>query len=477
MIKKAFYKATIFSIILLILIYLLGSIFTIKTDHGAKLYQGLYATNEQYDVVLMGSSHMHSTINPNVLWNEYGITSFNYATGGQPIDVTYYLLKEVLKKQKNPIVVVDLYYLGLIRNFGEEGYIRYVLDNMRPSINKYEAILNCTPRPHWISYVFRIIKYHSRWKELAEQDFYPDLNNTYYSKGFDADHTKYGKENTWNAQTTEVSNLPPKSYKYLYKIIELSKEKGFKLVFNNAPYDYNITKETLIWHEKPAEMFNMVDKIAKENGIPFINYNNILNKIDFDFKTDMANGGHLNIYGADKVSLHLGKFLKENYDLSDHRNDKNYEQWNKDYEIYNQVRTAIELRNETDIKRYIDLLKNKNYTIIVSCNEYKYLNFDDSLKNIGLNLKENYNYIAILNNNSIIEEISSKDKIVKDIGLNNTQIKIKTCSDDKNIPSILIDKEYANFSKGINIVVYDNLLNKVVDSIFFDNDIMKKNRI
>ncbi|SKA96791.1 hypothetical protein SAMN05443428_12246 [Caloramator quimbayensis] len=477
MIKKAFYKATAFSIILLTFVYFLGSVFTIKTDHGAKLYQGLYASKEQYDVVLMGSSHMNGTINPNVLWKEYGITSFNYATGGQPIDVTYYLLKEVLKKQKNPIVVVDLYYLGLIRNFGEEGYIRYVLDNMRPSINKYEAILNCTPRPHWISYVFRIIKYHSRWKELTEQDFYPDLNKTYYAKGFDAEHIIYGKDNTYNSKTNEVSNLPPKSYKYLYKIIEMSKKEGFKLVFINAPYDYNITNGTMIWHEKPAEMFNMVDKIAKENGIPFINYNNILDEIGFDFKNDMANGGHVNIYGADKVSLHLGKFLKDNYDLKDHRDDKNYENWNKDYEYYNQVRAAIQLRGEKDIKRYIELLNNENYALIVSCSDYKPLNIEDSLKSIGLNLKENYNYIAVLNNKSIDEKIS-KEKIAKDLTLDSAEIKIKTCSDDKNIPSIVIDdKEYANLSNGVNIVVYDKLLKKVVDSIFFDNDIMKKNRI
>ncbi len=74
---------------------------------------------------------MNGSINPNILWNEHGITSFNYGTGGQPIDVTYYLLKEILKKQDNPIVVIDLYYLGLTDEFGKDEYIRYVLDNMK----------------------------------------------------------------------------------------------------------------------------------------------------------------------------------------------------------------------------------------------------------------------------------------------------------------------------------------------------------
>ena len=114
---------------------------------------------------------MNSGINPNILWNQYGITSFNYATGGQPIDVTYYVLKEVLKVHKNPIVVVDLYYLGFTDEFGDEGYVRNALDNLKFSTNKVDAIINCTPLKQWINYFFPIFKYHDRWKELTENDF------------------------------------------------------------------------------------------------------------------------------------------------------------------------------------------------------------------------------------------------------------------------------------------------------------------
>src|SRR5659263_196597 len=119
MVKKVFLKGVSFVIILFLIILTLNSIFVVKSSTSAKLVQGLYANAEDpYDVVLMGSSHMNDLINPNTLWNKYGITSFNYATGGQTMDVTYYLLKEVLKKHKNPIVVVDLYYLGSTNEFG-----------------------------------------------------------------------------------------------------------------------------------------------------------------------------------------------------------------------------------------------------------------------------------------------------------------------------------------------------------------------
>lgn len=334
MIKKSIIKGSVFIIIFLLITSVLNSIFVLKTGHRYKIFQGLYDHKNSYDVVFLGSSHMNGSINPNVLWKKYGITSFNYATGGQPIDVTYYLLKEVLKSQNKPIVVIDVYYLGLTGEFGEEQYIRYVLDNMKFSKNKVEAIINTTPKKDWPYYFFPIFKYHNRWKELSEVDFNFDPETTYYEKGFAASKVQYGKDSLSDTSTTEVADLPPKTKEYLYKIIDLSKKEGFKLILTNAPYDYTSTKNFSNWHKEPAKMFNKVAEIAKENNIPFINYNNLFDEIGFDFKKDMFNIGHVNLSGSNKISTHFGKFLKENYDLVDHRGDKNYEDWDRDYETY-----------------------------------------------------------------------------------------------------------------------------------------------
>lgn len=330
--KKAIVKSSIFLVFLLFIISILNSIFIIKTGHRSKLIEGLYKhTGNAYDVVLMGSSHMNGGIDPNVLWHQEGITSFNYATGGQPIDVTYYLLKEVLKYHNKPIVVVDLYYLGLTDEYGNEGYVRNALDNMNFSLNKLSAIINCTPRQDRINYLVPIMKYHDRWKELTIRDFLYDSSSNYFGKGFDSGTDKYEKNNSSNVLITGTVDLPPKTEEYLIKIIELSKEVGFKLIFTNTPYDYNSTAGSENWVKEPAKMFNKVAEIAKENNIPFINYNDKLNDIGFDFKADMNNSSHVNIWGAYKVTMDLGEFLKENYSLVDHRSDNKYAQWNTDY--------------------------------------------------------------------------------------------------------------------------------------------------
>ncbi|TGE31432.1 SGNH/GDSL hydrolase family protein [Desulfosporosinus sp. Sb-LF] len=331
MVRKAMVKGSVFLVLLMSIIAILNSIFILKTVHRDKLIEGLYnQPSDAYDVVLMGSSHMNGGLDPNVLWHQYGITSFNYATGGQPIDVTYYLLKEVLEKHKNPIVVMDLYYLGSTDEYGEEGYVRYVLDNMNFSMNKLVAIINCTPLKDRIDYLFPIFEYHDRWKELTAKDFNYG-SNANYAKGFEAGIEKYGKDDSSNISTTKTIDLPPKTMEYLVKIIDLSKKDGFKLIFTNTPYDYNSPGESSSWVKEPIEMFNKVAEIAKENNIPFINYCDKMSDIGFDFKEDMNNAGHVNIWGAVKVTMDMGKFLKENYSLVDHRTDNKYAQWNSDY--------------------------------------------------------------------------------------------------------------------------------------------------
>ncbi|HEY8891859.1 MAG TPA: hypothetical protein VIM70_16595 [Clostridium sp.] len=480
MVKKAFIKGSIFIIVLFLIIVTLNSLFVIKTNHRAKLTEGLYTnTGDAFDVVLLGSSHMDALINPNTLWKQYGITSFDYSTGGQPIDVTYYLLKEILKKHKNPIVVVDLYYLGSTDKFGNEGYIRTALDNIKFSLNKVDAIINCTPKKQWINYLFPIFKYHDRWKELTERDYTFDTSEIYYKKGFGASHDLYGKENTSNSSTTDKANLPPKTEEYLNKIIDLSKKESFKLIFTNAPHDYNQTSGSKFWTTEPAKMFNKVAAISKANNIPFINYNKMLDELEFNFKTDMVNIGHLNINGANKVSLNFGEYLIENYKLIDHRNDPNYANWNSDYILNSHAEAAIDITSETDFKKYTTLINNKDYIIVASSNDDKILEntaLKSSLSQFGLKLdsKNNVgsNYLAVINDNKVQSETLSSSKLSKTFKFDkDINLQVSTSSDDNAMPSIILNGvESINKQNGTNIVVYDKLLKKVIDNIYLDTN-------
>jgi len=478
-VKKNVVKFCTFLIILIYIIIIINPIFILKTDHRAKLIQGLYKKDDSYDVVLMGSSHMAGMINPNELWNKYGITSFNYATGGQPIDVTYYLLKEVLKKHKKPIVVLDIYYLGLTDKFGQDGYIRYVIDNMKFSMNKMQAIFNSTPKDQWPYYIFPMAKYHTRWKELEEKDFVFDTESSYYAKGFGAGCSLYGEDSLSDTSTKGTSYLPPKTEEYLFKIIELCKENDLDLVLVNAPHDYTKIAGSSNWHEDIAKMYNKVAEIAKDNDIPFIDYNKKFDEIGFDFKKDMFNDGHANIWGSDKLTDYLGKFLKENYNLADHRSDKDYEDWNTGYVYYTQDREANILKEVNNIKDYVPFLKNDNYIIVVDCNNYSRLddNHDlkETMKGLGLKLdvsNQKDGYTAVINRNKVeLEEIGDFIKQDKFVLNDNVPLEITRLREKVNTHVITINgKEYTNDKDNLNILVYNRILGKAVDYIYVDDN-------
>lgn len=333
MVKKAIFKGCTFIVLLGIILSALSPLFIYKTDHRGKLLEGLYKSNDSYDVVFMGSSHMNGGLDPNVLWNQYGISSFNYATGGQPIDVTYYLLKEVLKKHKNPIAVVDLYYIGMTNTYGETGFISNALDNTHFSMNKLDAIANCTPAEEWTTYLFPVLKYHFRWSSLTAKDFSYDSSSVYYTKGFSAGTNKCGKDDSTLTFTDNKAEIPAKSLEYLNKFIELSKSENFKLIFVNMPCDYSDSNNSDGWVDDCEAMFNTVADFAAENNVTFLDYCDKMDDIGIDFANDMNNTGHLNVWGAYKVSTYFGKYLKQNYTLTDHRSDSAYAQWNEDYKL------------------------------------------------------------------------------------------------------------------------------------------------
>lgn len=309
----------------------LSGILTLKTAHTGDLQEGLYLSDDTYDVVLMGGSHMNGGIDPNVLWDRYGISSYNYATGGQPIAETYYLLQEVLKKHKNPVVVLDVFYLAMSAAYGDDAWVSIPLDNMNFSSNKLEAIQNCTPPSEWIFSLLPSLKYHYRWSELTQSDFCYDNSITYYTKGFNAGNNRYGKSLTTYKNTNTKAPIPEKNLDYFNKIIQLSKTDGFPLILVNLPSDYSIVEKDDDWVDDCEALFNTVADLAKQNQIPFLDYDDMMDEINLDFPNNMNNAGHLNMWGAEKVSTNFGNYLKQNYQLADHRADSAYAQWWDDF--------------------------------------------------------------------------------------------------------------------------------------------------
>lgn len=308
------------------------------------LFQPKYATNlvegsmvsqyyneeKDHEVIFIGDCEVYANFSPMVMYEESGIKAYVRGSSQQLIWQSYYLLEETLKYETPKVVVLNVNSMRYDRNSTavSEAYNRLMIDNMKWSKMKIDLIKNSmTEEESFISYVFPILRYHSRFDELTKEDFeylFKNKANTY--NGF-----------LVNKNVKPVTNLPTQRklanykfddecYEYLQKITDLCKENRIELVLIKAPSVYPY------WYEEYNEQ---IEKFAKENNIDFYNLLDNVEEIGINYQTDTYDGGlHLNLNGATKLSKYFARLLMKNYGLTDFSGDELY---NKKLEEYNKV--------------------------------------------------------------------------------------------------------------------------------------------
>lgn len=346
--KKSSFKIVLkilsFIIIGLIILSIINKIFipkwiTVKDNRMTYILKGFYEEPEDsLDVIFMGNSDVYRGISPITIWEEYGIASYNFVSSGQRMWTAYYMLEESLKYQKPKLIVLNMDSAFNESNSSESNY-RKAFDNMKFGRTKLRAITDSVyenSNSDVLSYIFPIIRYHSRWKELTDEDFIEVLqNNRFAYKGMDliTDIQPYNEEYKYMERDHSEEKIDKKCLKYLNKIIDLCKEQNIELLLIEIPSAESWSKDL---SDKTAEF-------AKENDLEFIDMNLNANEFGFDWKTDTSDGGdHLNVYGAEKVSKYIGGIIKEKYNVTDHRNEKEYENWYKDSKKYHLDKEELE---------------------------------------------------------------------------------------------------------------------------------------
>ena len=193
-----------------------------------------------------------------------------------------------------------------------EAYNRMTLDGMRWSQDKVDAInASMTEDETFASYVFPILRYHDRWNKLTKTDiehvFTKDITscNGYYMRCDVMPFKRYPHQ----VPLIDYS-FGENAMGYLDKIRVLCEENGIELILVRAPIEYG-------WYEQWDEN---VEKYAEQYGLTYLNFCNYKDEIGLDMSVDTYDAGfHLNITGAEKLSVYFGKYLVENYDLTDYR--------------------------------------------------------------------------------------------------------------------------------------------------------------
>jgi len=190
----------------------------------------------------------------------------------------------------------------------------------------------------FLSYVFPILRYHSRFDELTREDF---------------EYLFMTQDNTFNGyqlhtEVVPVGNLPVKRplpdyqfgdicYEYLEKMTALCKENGVELILVKAPSLYPF------WYD---EYDAQVRNFADQHGLSYYNFTAVADEIGLDYSTDTYDAGlHLNVSGAEKLSVYFAEILAKEHSVLDRREESEicvvYDQKLKDYDL------AIDQRKES----------------------------------------------------------------------------------------------------------------------------------
>lgn len=98
--KKKIYGIVKVVIFLLILCICFEKIYNVtKRKHAYQKTADFFSQEENFDVLFLGSSHMHRSVFPMQLWNEYGIISYNMGSDSATLAISYHNLLLACKRK------------------------------------------------------------------------------------------------------------------------------------------------------------------------------------------------------------------------------------------------------------------------------------------------------------------------------------------------------------------------------------------
>lgn len=282
-----------------------------------------YAEEKNHDVIFIGDCEIYDSFVPAVLWEKYGIHSYVRGSAQQLIWQSYYLLEETLQYETPKVVVFNV--LALKYNAPQkESYNRMTLDGMRLSVSKLKAIkASMLEDEQLLDYLFPLLRYHSRITRLKREDF------EYFFRKETVTHNGY----YMHMEVVPVTEIPEarplgdytfgsNAMEYLDKLTTLCENNDITLILVKAPTLYPH------WYE---EWENQVEDYASSHELTYLNFLELTEECGIDYETDTYDAGlHLNLSGAEKVTLFLGDFLQNECGLSDRREEEKLaELWKK----------------------------------------------------------------------------------------------------------------------------------------------------
>lgn len=322
-----------------------------------------YALEENtVDCIYFGSSAVQRGFVEPVAYHDHGIAGYSYTCGTQPFVLTKYFMEETLKTQSPRLFLVEL--RGVCKGPDDlaEVAVRRMLDNMKPSKNRYEAIHYITEYASHgtnevdttgMSYYFPFLKYHSRWNPSKQPK---NLHLDYYmGYGLDPEWSfKIKKIHPLEYRTTEAP-IAPETEEALVDLLDYCDGLDAKVLFVISPYEAS---------ELGMEKLNYASGIIHERGYEVLNClpEEVREEIGLNNDTCYYNREHLNYYGSLKYTHWLSEYVTEHYDLPDRRSDdrgSSWQAWESEYQRLEKNLDTIYSENYGNLMKKVEKRENQ----------------------------------------------------------------------------------------------------------------------
>lgn len=311
-------RAVVFLLLIACVSYGLSRV--VMNKDGNYYKHEFFNASTDFDVLFIGPSRTHEGIDPIYLWENFGISSYNLASAGESIQVSYFVLKEALEHSNPKVIFVDASKISDEKHAINCGYgfVHESIDALPLNRNKLEAINYASQffDGGQLAFLSNLYAYHDRIDDLKEEDFNLKVD---YDKGAylmtEVSKTAGPPVNL----TDEVKELEGGDGVSFYKkIIGLCKEKGIKCVLVDMPVDADH------FSLKYQKHVNALMKLTEESGEETMNLASDPKLVGIDFDHDFGDTVHLNFMGAAKVTEYIGNYLVNECAMTGHADDQEY---------------------------------------------------------------------------------------------------------------------------------------------------------
>ena len=361
------------------------------------------------DVLVLGSSHAQYSFCPAFFYEDTGLYSYVLGTGGQPLEISYEMLKEGLKTQSPKLVILEVYTAMPLRS-AAEGVYNYILPEYQMTgKEKYNAI-NYLPDEKRKQLLNDFITTHNDWKDdwinfdkikKAIIKVKNDITNKKiinYEKidtcmGYIENPPQYPVDNFWYPYNTHDYldvTLDELDQLSLDNIYNLCKDRGIELLLYKTPID-SLDQENISYLHKVWEW-------AEEKEVAYVDFIELAPELDFNMWI-YSDSFHCYSNGASIITSYL----------SDTVNKREYKFEHKDNDLLNKLNktassflTVNYLRYECNPQKYYTRMRNYSNLLLIRynkcfCTECT-VNF---LKKYGISPNENF--YGIFDNGLLVE--------------------------------------------------------------------------